>query len=80
MALLLILYTRAVFRKRHLVGWAFLGIVLLATLLTEQVWHSYFDISRALAPLITSFVLLVFLGGLEKREVVPEVSTGHVAQ
>jgi hypothetical protein len=28
-------------------------------LLTEQVWHSYFDITRGVAPLLTAFVLLV---------------------
>ncbi len=62
MMLLFVLYTRRVLMGRHLVGWAFVGFVLLGIMFTEQVWHSYFDITRAVAPIITSFVLLVFLG------------------
>lgn len=62
MMILFILYARRVFMGRHLVGWAFVGFVLLGIIFTEQVWHSYFDITRAVAPIITSFVLLVFLG------------------
>lgn len=67
MMLLFTLYTRRVLIGRHLVGWAFVGFVLLGILFTEQVWHSYFDITRAVAPIITSFVLLVFLGNREGR-------------
>lgn len=62
MLLLFVLFTRRVLMGRHLVGWAFLGFVLLGVMFTEQVWRSLFDISRAIAPIITSFVLLVFLG------------------
>lgn len=62
MMVLFVLFTRRVLISRHLVGWAFLGFVLLGIVFTEQVWHSYFDITRAVAPIITSFVLLVFLG------------------
>jgi len=62
MLLILILYTRRVLLANHLVGWAFLGFVALALVFTEQVWRSYFDITRAIAPVITSFVLLVFAG------------------
>lgn len=61
MMLLFILYVRRVWVSPHLVGWAFVGFVLLGVLFTEQVWHSYFDITRAVAPIITSFVLLVFV-------------------
>lgn len=62
MMLLFLLFTRRVLMGRHLVGWAFLGFVALGIVFTEQVWHSYFDITRAVAPIITSFVLLLFLG------------------
>jgi hypothetical protein len=65
MLLLFFLFTRRVLISRHLVGWAFLGFVLLGIVFTRQVWHSYFDITRAVAPIITSFVLLVFLGSKE---------------
>lgn len=68
MMVLFILYTRRVLISRHLVGWAFVGFVLLGIMFTEQVWHSYFDITRAVAPIITSFVLLVFLRGDENAD------------
>ena len=61
MMLLFILFVRRVLSSEVLVGWAFVGFVLLAILFTEQVWRSYFDITRAIAPVITAFVLLVFL-------------------
>jgi hypothetical protein len=57
--LLLGLFVRRALLQDSLVGWAFLGFVPLAMLLTEQVWHSYFDITRGVAPLLTAFVLLV---------------------
>lgn len=62
MIALFILFTRRVLLSRHVVGWAFLGFVALGLVFTEQVWRSYFDITRAVAPIITSFVLLVFPG------------------
>lgn len=61
MMILFFLFARRVLIGRQLVGWSFLGFVLLGIVFTEQVWHSYFDITRAVAPIITSFVLLVFL-------------------
>jgi len=63
MMVLFVLYTRRALVSKHMLGFAFLGFVLLGVVFTEQVWRSYFDITRAVAPLITSFVLLVFLGG-----------------
>lgn len=57
---LFLLFTRRVLTSQHLVGWAFLGFVALGIIFTEQVWRSYFDITRAVAPIITSFVLLMF--------------------
>jgi hypothetical protein len=65
--LLLLMFTRRVLISGHLVGWAFLGFVPLAILFTRQVWQSYFDITRAVAPLLTAFVLLVFLTGRESQ-------------
>jgi len=58
---LLILFTRRAFGSKELIGWGFLGFVPLALLFSRQVWASYFDISRAVAPLITAFLLLVFI-------------------
>jgi len=62
MMILFVLFTRRVLVSRHVLGRAFLGFVALGMIFTEQVWRSYFDITRAVAPVITSFVLLVFLG------------------
>jgi hypothetical protein len=47
-------------KSTHLVGWAFVGFGILLVLFTRQVWVNYFDISRAVAPVLTSYVLMVF--------------------
>ena len=65
--LLLFMFTRRALMSRHLVGLAFLGFVPLAILFTQQVWQNYFDITRAVAPVLTAFVLLVFLSGGESK-------------
>ena len=77
MMLLFIFFTRRVLITRHIVGVAFVGFVALGLVFTEQVWHSYFDITRAVAPIITSFVLLLFLdaGSITRAEEV-EVTVG----
>lgn len=67
MMLLLFMFTRRALMSGHLVGWAFLGFVPLAILFTRQVWQNYFDITRAVAPVLTAFVLLVFLSGTESQ-------------
>ena len=58
MALLVVFGARAS-KSRALVGWAFAGFVVLGLIMTERVWVNYFDITRAIAPLITAFALLV---------------------
>lgn len=60
--LVLGLFLRRSILQDNLVGWAFLGFVPLALMLTEQVWHSYFDMTRGVAPLLTAFVLLAVVG------------------
>lgn len=60
---LLVLFTRRVLSGGWLVGWATFGFVPLAILLTRQVWLNDFDITRALAPLITAFLLMAFAAG-----------------
>ena len=59
--LILALYTRRVLRSGELAGWAFLGFIPLAFVFTEQVWLNYYDFTRAIAPVFTSFILLMFL-------------------
>ena len=46
---------------RTALGWTFVGFIPLAALLTEQVWREIFDFTRAVAPLLTAAVLLVFV-------------------
>lgn len=62
---LFVAFTLRVIASRRLVGWAFVGFVLLGIVFTKQVWSSYFDISRAVAPVITAYVLLLFAGRAE---------------
>ena len=67
MIMMLVLYTRQVFRSHSLLGWTFLGFVPLAILFTEKVWVNWFDFTRVIAPIITAFVLLVFVGSGANR-------------
>ncbi len=60
MAAILILFTvRAVRRPTYLSAGA-LGFVALAAIVDVQVWGRYFDISRALAPILTAYAVAVF--------------------
>jgi len=43
-------------------GWAVTGFAGLALIISEPVWARYFDSARALAPVLTAYVLLVPLG------------------
>jgi hypothetical protein len=65
--LLLGAYLYRTLKSNALVGWAFIGFVPLAFVLSERVWIYYFDSTRAVAPLITAFVLMVFLAEDLKR-------------
>ena len=56
---LLFVFARATLKSRDLVGWAFVGFAGLGLLCTQEVWENYFDITRAIAPLITAFCLLL---------------------
>jgi hypothetical protein len=60
MALLVVFTLRFLRSPGSLVGYAAIGFVPLATLLTLQVWFNYFDITRAVSPVITAFALLAF--------------------
>ncbi|MDH3261183.1 MAG: hypothetical protein OEM81_02660 [Acidimicrobiia bacterium] len=57
--LLLVVVMQAV-RRPSAVSYSTLGFVLMAPLLTRQVWLNYFDITRAIAPVFTTFVLVLF--------------------
>ncbi len=49
---------RALRRPTEL-GWAVAGFAGLALILSEPVWARYFDSTRAMAPVLTAYVLLV---------------------
>jgi len=65
MLMLLVLFTRRAIGSSHLVAWSFLGFVPLAVILSEHVWRNWFDISRAIAPIWTAYVLLLFAENVE---------------
>lgn len=65
---LLILFLRRALMSRWLVGYAAFGFVPVAFLLTLQVWFGYFDITRAVSPVITAFLLTAFAAGGPSRE------------
>jgi hypothetical protein len=49
------------FRSRTYLTWGTIGFVPLSLLLTEQVWRNFFDIGRAIAPVLTAFVFAVYV-------------------
>ena len=58
-AVMPLLVVRAV-RRPNPLAWGALGFVVLAVLMTRQVWWNFFDITRAVAPIITAYVLTTF--------------------
>lgn len=56
---LLVMFAIVAIRTRNLVGLGFVGFCALGVMLTEQVWGSHWDITRAISPLFTALVLLV---------------------
>ena len=55
-------------RSPSYIGWGAIGFVLLAVLLSRQVWWRFFDITRATAPVITAYVLVAFAAGSRSAE------------
>jgi hypothetical protein len=60
-AMLVLLAARTV-RSDQAIAWATVGFVPLAVFLTRQVWAESFDMSRAVAPALTGWVLVTFGG------------------
>lgn len=63
----ILIYVIRWWNTRSLLGWAFLGFVPLALMMTEKVWTLIFDFTRAVAPLMTATILLVFVEGTRSR-------------
>ena len=58
---ILIRFAALVRRHPHTLGWSVMGFVLIAPFLSRQVWYNTWDISRAVLPVVTMFVLLAGL-------------------
>lgn len=54
-------------RRPSLLGYMTAGFALIAVTMVGDVWKFYFDASRALAPVITTYVLMVPAGNREQR-------------
>jgi hypothetical protein len=70
-AIMPLLFIRAVQRPTYL-SWGSLGFVVLAIFFSRQVWWRFFDISRAIAPVITAYLLATFARGDERPEAITE--------
>lgn len=66
--LIMVLYLVRFAGTRSSLGWMFLGFIPLATVLSDNVWREIFDFSRAVAPLLTAAILLVFVEPRRRRE------------
>jgi uncharacterized membrane protein AbrB (regulator of aidB expression) len=66
---LMLAFALRVLKSQELVGWAFVGFVGLGLLFTQQVWENYFDITRAVAPVITAFVLVTVASAKESKQI-----------
>lgn len=47
-------------RRPNPLAWGAFGFIVLAVLMTRQVWWNFFDITRAVAPILTAYVLTSF--------------------
>ena len=58
LAVSILVVTRAM-RSPSALGWAVFGFALLGIILSSRVWLNYFDASRALAPVLTAYLIMV---------------------
>ncbi len=69
LAVLAVFAVRVV-RSPSYLTWGCAGFIVLAPLLTRQVWINSYDITRAIAPVLTAFVLVAF-GATRPRPAAP---------
>lgn len=62
-------------RVPTVLGWAVGGFALLGPMLSEPVWKNWFDSSRALAPVLTAFILLVAMPSRRGSQLDAHLST-----
>jgi len=58
-------------RRPNALAWGAAGFIIVAMLLTRQVWWRFFDVSRAIAPVMTAYVITAFS---EPRRTADDVS------
>lgn len=63
----LLFYTYRALRNPSLTAWTFLPFAVLAFLLAEPVWDGYFNITRAVAPVLTAYFLITFAPSVEEH-------------
>jgi hypothetical protein len=56
----LLVFTMRTLLSDQLLAWSAVGFVVLAAVFTRQVWVNYFDITRAVAPVLTAWVVVTF--------------------
>ena len=59
--LLMIIYTMRWWTSRTGLGWSYVGFVAVALVMSDRVWRQPFDFARALAPLLSAAILLIFV-------------------
>lgn len=58
--LLLVFYTYRAWKTPSLTAWTFLPFAALGFFLAEPVWDGYFNVTRAVAPILTAYFLITF--------------------
>jgi hypothetical protein len=61
--LVLAVFAARALRSRDVLAWGALGVAALAPFLSQYIWAEWYDISRAIAPVFTAYVVLVFTRG-----------------
>ena len=77
MVVLLVIFVLLAAAQPNPVARATAGFAVLSIFLTEAVWNGYWDISRALAPIFTAAILLVWQqrGSRQSDDVVEQAET-----
>lgn len=70
----LVFYSYRALRMPSLTAWTFLPFAVLAFTLAEPVWDGYFNITRAVAPILTAYFLIAFAQSVEKQRRLTEES------
>ena len=75
---LMIIYTVRWARSPTALGWSFIGFVAIGLTMSERVWREPFDFARALAPLITAAILIIFVEQSSRTRSLDSAVTGVI--